>query len=386
MNSAERHELRYQRRKAKREQRRFARSQSCGSFSEVFSYKNLYESGLKCCRNVNWKASTQVFRAQLVARAADAQKKLGNGTWKSNGFRKFTINERGKTRHISSVDIYERMIQKCLCDNILTDAFTSAFIYDNGASMKNKGMDFALDRVNCHLERHYRKYGNSGYVLLFDFTDYFNSAPHEPIYVELARRIQDERICKLVGNLMENYGPVGMGLGSQLSQIEALMIPNPLDHYIKEKLHIKGYGRYMDDAYAIHHSKEYLEYCLSEIEKKCSEIGIRLNRRKTRIVPLNKGFAFLKTKFILTETGRVVRRANKETGKRLRRKMKTYRKWYDEGKFTLKDAIQSFNSSKGCLQRCDSYRLLKRLKREFKRQFTLDIECGGEHYIYVPVL
>ena len=123
-----------------------------------------------------------------------------------------------------------------------------------------------------------------------------------------------------------------------------------------------------------------MEYCLVEIEKKCNEIGLILNKRKTRIVPIKDGFTFLKTKFILTETGRVVRRVNKETGKRLRRKMKIYRRWYDCGKFTLKDAIQSFNSSKGCLQRCDSYRLLKRLKREFKRLFTIRISCGSEWY------
>lgn len=41
------------------------------------------------------------------------------------------------------------------------------------------------------------------------------------------------------------------------------MLPNKLDHFIKEKLGIKGYARYMDDGYLIHPSKEYLKECLT---------------------------------------------------------------------------------------------------------------------------
>ena len=42
---------------------------------------------------------------------------------------------------------------------------------------------------------------------------------------------------------MEDFGDVGFGLGSQVSQIDALMVASPLDHFIKEQLHIKYYGR-----------------------------------------------------------------------------------------------------------------------------------------------
>ena len=35
---------------------------------------------------------------------------------------------------------------------------------------------------------------------------------------------------------MEDFGERGFGLGSQVSQIDALMLPNRLDHFIKEQL------------------------------------------------------------------------------------------------------------------------------------------------------
>lgn len=49
MNSAQRHEARYQRRKKKREEKRQLRSKMCGELEQVFSYEHLY----KCyCTNI----------------------------------------------------------------------------------------------------------------------------------------------------------------------------------------------------------------------------------------------------------------------------------------------------------------------------------------------
>ena len=55
MTSEERKEGRYQRRCARREAKRRARSEACGSFEQVFSYENLYKAGLACCKGVRWK-------------------------------------------------------------------------------------------------------------------------------------------------------------------------------------------------------------------------------------------------------------------------------------------------------------------------------------------
>lgn len=50
MTSQERRELRYQRRKAKRDEARLMRSQKCGDFEEVFSFRHLYLSGKSAVR------------------------------------------------------------------------------------------------------------------------------------------------------------------------------------------------------------------------------------------------------------------------------------------------------------------------------------------------
>lgn len=265
MTSEERHEARYRRRKAERQRRRDARSEACGSFEQVFSYEHLYRAGRECCKGVGWKCSTQRYLGNFTANIARTHRELMDGTWKTKGFFAFDLMERGKLRHIRSVHIAERVVQRCLCDNALVPLFSAAFVYDNAASLKGKGIDFAMDRLTCHLQRYYRKHGTDGWALVFDFSDYFNSAPHAPIYAESERRIRDERVQKLACGLMEDFGERGFGLGSQVSQIDALMLPNRLDHFIKEQLHIEGYGRYMDDGYLIHESRDYLQECLKQI-------------------------------------------------------------------------------------------------------------------------
>lgn len=44
-----------------------------------------------------------------------------------------------------------------------------------------------MDRLNCHLQRHFRKHGLKGGILVFDFKDYFGSAQHWTVKSELAR-------------------------------------------------------------------------------------------------------------------------------------------------------------------------------------------------------
>lgn len=112
MTSEERREGRYRRRCAGREAKRRARSEACGSFEQVFSYENLYKAGLACCKGVRWKCSTQRYLASLSENTARTRKALMDGTWKTMGFHEFDIMERGKLRHIRSVHISERVVQR----------------------------------------------------------------------------------------------------------------------------------------------------------------------------------------------------------------------------------------------------------------------------------
>lgn len=371
--SEERKEARYHRRRLARQAKRDALSSKCGDFESVFSFEHLYNSAKNCAKGVSWKNSVQNYMSRLNANIADTHDKLMTDKFRTKGFHEFDLIERGKLRHIKSVHISERVVQRCLCDYILVEVFSNSFIYDNAASLKGKGIDFAMDRVDAHLHRYYHKYGtkgvNSGAVLLADFSDFFNSSPHSVIYYEGERRIKDARIRKLANGFMEDFGDTGFGLGSQVSQIDALMVASPLDHFIKEKLRIKYYGRYMDDLYLIHQDPDYLRYCMSEIENKCRELGLNLNKKKTRIVPLRTGFKFLKTKFTLTDSGKVIRKMNRSSPTRMKRKLIKFRKWVDSGRFTYEDVNTAYQSWCGHMKRGNSTMVLRRMNKIYNNLF-----------------
>lgn len=291
------------------------------------------------------------------------------GEYRSKGFVEFQLYDRGKWRRIRAVHIGERVVQRTLCDKLIIPVFTPALIYDNGASMKGKGIDFAMNRLECHLQRHWRKHGMKGGILVFDFKDYFGTANHEPVRKELEKRVHDPRLRAMANMFLDNFGPIGYGLGSQISQISAIMLPNKLDHVIKEKLKIKGYGRYMDDGYLIHEDIKYLEYCLTEIDKVCQSLGITLNRKKTRIIPIQDGITFLKTKFILTETGRVIRKMSRASIRAMKRKLYIFKKWVDSGKFTAEDVRIAYESWRGHMWRGDSFKAVARVDTYFQRLF-----------------
>lgn len=371
MTSKERHEARYQRRKAERERRIQERARALGSFDEVFSFRHLYLSGKKCCKNVMWKNSTQRFMGTLLLETYNLYEQLQAGTFTGKGFIHFTIMERGKVRHIRSVHITERAVQKNLCDYFLVPAYAPAFIYDNGASIKDKGMDFSLQRMVYHLQRHYRHHGRKGGILFYDFSGYFDSAPHGPLYSEAERRIVDWKIKALANQFMEAFGPVGLGLGSQISQTDALMLPNSLDHMVKEQLRIKGYGRYMDDGYLIHEDMKYLEECRNRLIVKCREVGITLNEKKTRIIPLTDTFVYLKTRFLLTETGAIVLKMSKRSTTSTRRKLPIFKRWVDdpEKPFGMENVRSSYESYHGQMKRGNSFKTVQRTDHYFKDIF-----------------
>lgn len=344
MTSKERRINRYNRRQAKRRANKEKTASVCDNFNEVFTFTNLYKSYKNCCKNVGWKASTQIYKSNAIYNVYKTYLQLKAGTFKSDGFYEFDLFERGKHRQIRSVTIRERVVQRCLCDYSLTPMLSRQLIYDNGASSKGKGYTFSINRLIKQLHHFYNKHGANGYILLFDFSKFFDSLSHTLLKGIINKTYTDEKLKKLIFHFIEMFGERGIGLGSQISQNLALVSVNKLDHYVKEKLKINGYGRYMDDGYLIHHDKEYLKYCLEEIKRLCAELGVNLNERKTRIVRLDKGFTYLKIRFFLTHTGKIVKKIYPASVTRMRRKIKKFKHFVEIGKMTIEDVYQSYQS------------------------------------------
>lgn len=293
------------------------------NYNDVFSFNNLRKASHKCQLGVRWKPSTQKYAYNELKNLTSLYNDLKNKKYKSKGFYCFDINERGKQRHIKSLHIKDRVVQKCFCDNCLVPILTKPLIYDTGACLKNKGISFARKRIKTHLRKYTIKNKNIGYVLVFDLKSYFDSIPHNLLKEKVGKYIKDDDLNSLYSQLVDDCGgDKGLGLGSQISQISANFYLNDLDQYIKHKLKIKFYARYMDDGYLIHSSKAYLHKCLKEIINVCKTLKINININKTKIIKLSKGFVFLKRRYKISNSGRIIITPAKSGITRERKKLK----------------------------------------------------------------
>lgn len=369
MANSKRREGRYQRRKEKREDRRREKFKAYDNFENTISMNALNEAANEAMKGVSWKASVQRYNATRLLNIYRTHERLRGGENIRKGFICFDIMERGKIRHIKSVHFSERVVQKSICKNALYPVLANSLIYDNGASQKGKGTHFALKRLEVHLQRHIHRHGRAGGILLIDFSDYFGKIDHEALKVIYQKAFQDEKLRNLAFGFIDAFGDIGLGLGSETSQINAVAFRSPLDHYIKEELRIKGYGAYMDDSYLIHEDMEYLKECLGKIEAFCETYGIILNRKKTKICDLKHGFTYLKTRFFITESGHIIKKPCRKAITRERRKLKKQAKLAWDGILTYEDVRASYASWKGAMIHKDAHRTIENMDKLFNRLF-----------------
>lgn len=315
-----------------------------------------------------WKDSVAGYSINALKNTYKLQQSLIKHTYKIDPYQIFKLHE-PKEREIVATRIKDRQFQRSLCDNILYPEVTKSFIYDNCACQRGKGVDFALDRLNCHLQRHFRKHGLHGWVLQCDIHHFFAETLHDVAKAAIAKRVSSPEAIEHTAKIFDSFGgDKGIGLGSQVSQITQLAVLDDLDHFIKERLQIKGYIRYMDDFLLIHPDRVYLEKCLIEITERLTAIGLTLNK-KTQIFPLSQGVIFLKWHFYLTASGKVIRKMSKKSINRERRKIKKLKTLLDGGRITMQDVHNNYQSWKANAKRGNTRNLLLKTDEQYNKLF-----------------
>ena len=372
-----RRQKRYERRMQKRTDKLNSKVGKNLNFDAVCDFEALYNSAFKAAKGVRWKISVQRYLMNALINTVKLQRKLERLKDVRQGFIRFIVNERGKIRHISSVHFRERVVQKALCTYAFSPVISRSLITDNGASQKGKGTTFAIERITLQLRKHCYKNGNEGYVLLIDFKSYFDNINHEKLKEVFRKFFDDEKILKYTFDFIDAFGEKGLGLGSETSQTGAIVFINDIDHFIKENLRIKAYGRYMDDSYIICHSKNALQTILNVLKKKYKEYGITVNKKKTYITDLKHGFTFLKTRFYITDNNFVIKKACRESIVRERRKLKKQAKLYEKGILTKEDIHTSFVAWEGSLKRKHAKTSVRNMKLLYNSLFTKGEKKNG---------
>lgn len=331
----------------------------------VIGFDALYQSMMKAKNGVTWKDSVAAFYHRGIERTDKLSKELHTGKYKASPPKHFTITS-PKRREIASIAFRDRVYQRSLNDNIVYPVMTKSFIHDNCACQIGKGTDMARDRLKEFLRRHYRKHGSTGYVAQMDIKGYYPNMRHDETEKMFRKKLPDWAYRRVVDILRHQYdGNTGYNPGSQLVQIAGISFLNGVDHYIKERLRVKMYIRYMDDLIMIHDDKDYLEECLERVTEEIGKIGFSVNEKKTKVYRLEDGIPFLGFRFKLTDTGKVLMIADP---KRIKSNRKKYRRLVNKAKKGLiqrSNVDASFETWLNHLSKGNSRKLIARLRRYY---------------------
>lgn len=364
---------------------------------------NLYEAFTKASNGSDWKSSVQKYELNLLKNIRQTQLDLQNGEYKQGEFLEFELNERGHNRRIKALGIADRVVQRALCDYVLMPELQKYLVYDNGASQKNKGVEFCRKRLDTHLRKYFRLYGNEGYFLHIDFRKFFDNIRHDKLLEALESKIDEEEIRVILREMVSSYKvdvsyseedlmnqifnsmeyakipremktgerfmDKSMGIGSQISQVAGVFFPTKIDTYCKIVRSCKFYGRYMDDIYIIHPDKEFLQSVLAGVREQSAEIGLFINEKKTQLYKISHGFSFLKVKYNLTETGKIIKRPARVNITRQRRKIKKFAKLVREGAMSREDAANEVKSWLGANEKLNTYRTCRNIRQLYKSLF-----------------
>jgi retron-type reverse transcriptase len=275
-------------------------------YSQVYNISNLLLSWRKARKHKTKKPYVIEFEKNTIENLFQLQKELIEEIYFPKPLITFILRD-PKTRKISKSAFRDRIIHHALV-RIIEPIFDKSFIYDSCANRKGKGNLFAIKRFDKFKRKVTNNLHSGSFCLKADIRHYFEEVDHEILLGIIKRKISDEKVIMLIEKILNNlpqrqiggggqskFGQKrGMPLGNLTSQFFANIYLNELDYFVKHKLKVKYYIRYVDDFVILHSSEEQLEIWKEQINYFLNEkLKLELHPDKSKIIPLSRGIDFV---------------------------------------------------------------------------------------------
>jgi retron-type reverse transcriptase len=229
-------------------------------YDSVFTLDSLYEAYLRARRGKRKALAVMRFEQDLGANLQQLCDELKDGSYQPSPYRHFVIRE-PKVRQISAPAFRDVVVQHAIY-HVINPLFDSTFVHYNYGCRVAKGTHRAADAA----QRFLRQSSPDSYTLQLDIRKFYYRIDRSILREILSKKIKDERLLDLMMKFSEHGEPLGVPIGSLLSQLYALIYLNPMDHFIKRDLKIRRYVRYVDDFVLIGLSKKEAQEAKEKIE------------------------------------------------------------------------------------------------------------------------
>ena len=232
-------------------------------------------------------------------------------------------------REIFAADFSDRVVHH-LIYNYIMPLFDATFIHDSYSCRIGKGTHYGIGRINKFIRSCSHNYKQDCYVLKLDISGYFMAMNKSILFNQIKNTLNKKKdkinfdynlILSLIETIIFNEPTqnciikgsrkdwnnlptnkslfhsaknCGLPIGNLTSQLFGNIYLNEFDHWIKQSLGIKYYGRYVDDFILIHKSKEYLKSLIEPIREYLKlELHLTLHPKKIYLQQYSKGVKYL---------------------------------------------------------------------------------------------
>ena len=271
-------------------------------FEKIATLENLIAAAHAALRGKRMRMPGAAFLADFEKEVVLLHEELWAGSYRHGGYTYFTIHE-PKERLVAAAPFRDRVVHHAIV-RVIEPIFENRFIEDSFACRRGKGTHAAMRRA-AEFARRFR------YALKCDVRKYFPSIDHGVLVGLLQRVIADKRLMALIQAILETHAdgqrqewPVGgdlldvriqkrgLPIGNLTSQFFANVYLNPLDHFVKHELQVKGYVRYMDDFLLFGDDRGTLRRQGREVYGKLAELQLEMHPDKYRLLPTSCGVDF----------------------------------------------------------------------------------------------
>jgi RNA-directed DNA polymerase len=314
-------------------------------FEKIISLENLFDAWAKFKKEKYNKSDVAEFEVNLEDHIFELHEDLKNDAYKHGGYFSFFVHD-PKSRHIHKASVRDRLVHHAV-HRVIEPAWNKIFIFDSWSSRKDKGTHAAVRRLQDLALKLSRNYSRTLWMLKLDITKFFDFVDHEILLNILAKRTPDNRLMKLLREIIEGFRP-GLPLGNLTSQLFANVYMNELDQFVKQELKMRGYIRYVDDFVLMHRDREFLWDCFRKIEIFIRErLRLKIHPKKIILKTYASGIDYLG--YICLPHHRILR-------------TKTKRRMFKRVN------VKNLASYNGILQHCSSRNLGKALLKTMKER------------------
>lgn len=360
-------------------------------FNSICSMDNLYRAYQNAKSGKGWYKEVKQIEKRPFYYLAGLQYMLKNHLFKTSEYEIFILNEGKKKRDVYKLPFFPDRIAQWAILQVIEPFLVANMTADTYSAIPGKGIQPIVNDLRGYYKTK-RVDGkkksvwvpsillsdeeNKRYCYKIDLHHYYQSINHEVLKQKFRKVFKDPELLWLLDEIADSINTAteedlielslsgeievdpntGIPIGNYMSQYSGNFYLSSFDHWVKEELHVKHYYRYMDDVVIFASSKEELH----EIHRKVTAYTrdyLHLNiKGNYQIFPTKvRGVDFVGYRFFGEYT-----LLRKSTAINFKRKMRACRKKMENNIPPTYSEWCSFNSYKGWLGNCDSYRLSKK--------------------------